>query len=115
MKIDNPLLKLPSRNYVYASFGISLFVSLLVILLKGWLPPEVPLFYGRPVGEEQLVLTFGLLIAPGVAILITILNIILVKTIGDMFLKRALIMASFFVSILTAITVLKIIFLVGFF
>lgn len=115
MKIDNPLLKLPSRNYVYSSLGISFLIMILVFVLKDLLPPQVPLYYGKPVGEDQLVPTLGLLIAPGVSLGIIIINIALSRIVSDVFFKKALIMSSFFVSLLTAITILKIIFLVGFF
>ncbi|MFI5240960.1 MAG: hypothetical protein ACHQUA_00845 [Microgenomates group bacterium] len=115
MKIDNPLEKLPNKNHVYFSVGISLFIAILVVILKGFLPPEVPLYYGKAVGEEQLVPTLGLLFAPGVSLFVTILNVALSKSIKDVFFKKVLIVSALFVSILIAITVIKIVFLVGFF
>lgn len=115
MKIDNPIERLPMKRFMYSSIGLSLFTALAILGLKGLLPPEVPLFYGKPTGEEQLVPTLGLLIAPGVSLLIVILNTIFVGLTKDVFLKKALIISSLFVSVLTTITVIKIIFLVGFF
>jgi hypothetical protein len=115
MKIDNPIERLPMKKFMYSSIGLSFFTALVVIALKGLLPPEVPLFYGKPTGEEQLVPTLGLLIAPGVSLLIVIINTIFVGLIKDLFLKKTLIVSSLFVSLLTTITVFKIVFLVGFF
>lgn len=106
---------LPLKGYVYASVGLS-FVSILAILiLKNYLPPVVPFFYGLPVGSSQLVPTLGMLLAPGVNILIILLNIVLSNFSKDVFFKRTLIISGFFVSMLTTITVFKIIVLVGFF
>lgn len=105
----------PLKGYVYASGGLS-FVSILAILiLKSYLPPVVPLFYGLPIGSSQLIPALGLLLVPSVNILIGILNIILSNFSKDIFFKRTLIISSFFVSVLTTITVFKIIALVGFF
>lgn len=115
MKIKELWGKVPLKSYIYSSLGITLAVSLFAILVKGVLPPEVPLFYGKPVGEEQLASSLGLVIAPGVSLLVTLVNTILSAFVEDPFLKKALVISAFFVSLLTAITIFKIIFLVGFF
>ncbi len=86
-----------------------------IFFLKDFLPPVVPLFYGGASGEGQLVPTLGLLIAPGVALIITLLNIGLSTITKDDFSKKALAIAAFVVSILTTVTIIKIFFLVGFF
>ena len=70
MSFKNLVLK----NYYFVSFALSVLSVLAVIILKDILPPIVPLLYGTATGPNQLVPTFGLLIAPGVSILITITN-----------------------------------------
>ncbi len=106
---------LPHKNYIYLSLGLSAASALSVFIFKNFLPPVVPLLYGRPVGQSQLVGYLGLLIAPTVAFAITLVNLFIAKRIQDNFLKRVLIVSSFFISLLAAITFFRIIFLVGFF
>lgn len=57
-------------------FGFLLLLAQLVILTFFWkkLPPQVPLFYSRPWGEEQLINPIGLLILPATSLLITVAN-----------------------------------------
>jgi len=107
--------KLTFRNYFLAAITIDLVTGLSIILLRDFLPPLVPLFYGRPAGEAQLTGTFGLLIAPGVSFLITVINLGISLLVENNFLKRILAISTIVISVLTTITVAKIIFLVGFF
>lgn len=103
------------KNLNFVSFGILAVGTLLVLGLKNWLPPQVPLLYGRTSGEEQLVPTFGLIGAILVALAVTLTNIFLAAKTTDMSIKKTLTIASFFVTFLVVITITKIIFLVGFF
>lgn len=103
------------RNYFLAAIIINVGVLLSLVLLKNFLPPLAPLFYGRPMGEAQLTNTFGLLVAPGASLLITTINLLLSLWVEDDFLKKLLAVSTVVVSILTAITITKIILLVGFF
>jgi hypothetical protein len=102
------------RNYFLAAIIINVAVILALFIFKSALPPLAPLFYGRPIGEAQLTKTFGLLIAPGGAILITILNLFLSLGVKDDFLKRLLAISAIVISVLTTITIIKIVLLVGF-
>ena len=107
--------KVTYRNYFLAATIINVVAVAFLILLQNFLPPLAPLFYGRPAGEAQLTNTFGLLIAPGVSFLITILNLCLSLWVKNDFLKKLLAISAIVISALTTITVIKIIFLVGFF
>jgi len=107
--------KVPYRNFFLAAIIINIGVLLSLILLKNFLPPLVPLYYGRPMGEAQLTNTFGLLIAPGISLLVTVLNLCLSLWVRDDFLKKLLAVSAIVISTLTAITITKIILLVGFF
>jgi len=106
--------KIIYRNYFLAAIIINFITALSIILLRGFLPPLIPLFYGRPAGEAQLTTTFGLLIASGVSLLITILNLGLGLLVKDDFLKKTLAISAVIISLLTTITVIKIVLLVGF-
>jgi len=103
------------RNYFLAAIIVNLLAGLFIILLRDHLPPLVPLFYGRPAGEAQLTNTFGLLVAPGVSLLITIINLLLSPWVHDDFQKKILAVSAVFITVLAAITVIKIVLLVGFF
>lgn len=107
--------KLPYKKIIYVSLGLVFLDSIAILILKNFLPPQIPLFYGKPIGEEQLTTSFGFLIAPAASLTIIILNTALSLLIDDQFLKKALIFSSFFISILITMTIFKIIFLVGLF
>jgi len=107
--------KVTYRNYFLAAAILEIVTAFTVLLIKKFLPPLVPLFYGRPTGEGQLTTTLGLLIAPSASFLITISNLFLSLWVKDDFLKRILAISALAVSVLTIITIVKIVLLVGFF
>ena len=101
-----------SRIYV-----ISLILGLLTIifplLLRNYLPPELPLFYGAAQGQDQLTSVLGLVI-PGIySVIVTLINTSFALLIKNKFLQHTLIATTLVVTILCFITTLKIIFLVG--
>lgn len=106
---------LPYKGCVYFSIVINVFSAVVILVLKGFLPPIVPLFYGLPEGSEQLIPTLGLILVPATGLAITALNVLLCGTIRDTFLRKLLIISSAFISLLLMITTIKIILLVGFF
>ncbi len=107
--------KVTYRNYFLAAIIVNIVTALLILILKQNLPPLVPLLYGRPAGEAELTVTAGLFIAPGVALIVTFLNLFISFWVKDDFLKKILAISSIVISSLMAITIIKIIFLVGFF
>jgi hypothetical protein len=106
---------LPYKNCIYFSIAINLLSAILILVLKGLLPPVVPFFYGLPDGIEQLVPSLGLIIAPAIGLVITAINIFLCRIIHEVFLKKVLIISTAFISLLLVITNIKIVLLVGFF
>lgn len=106
--------KLPLVGYIYASFVLIILTATAVGLTFNNLPPVVPLLFGLPTGMEQLVKTPFLFAAPGSALIITILNTVIAVYLKDEYLKKILAVSSLFISLLSAITVVKIILLVGF-
>jgi len=107
--------KLIFRNYFLAAIVINIVICLSLLALKSFLPPLVPLFYGRPSGESQLTSFFGLFVAPGMSLLITGINAFLSLWVDDIFLKRILAICAIVISVMAAITIIKIVFLVGYF
>lgn len=109
------LKKVPFKGCIYFSLIINLVLVALIVVLKQILPPVLPLFYGLPAGTEQLAPSIELAIAPAMGFVITLLNFFLSGLTKDIFLKKTLIISSAFISLLLAITVIKIFLLVGFF
>lgn len=105
----------PFKFCVYASIGLSVIITASILLLRNFLPPELPLYYGKPVGEGQLTSVNGLLVIPGVILVITIVNMVIGTLFKDVFIKRVLIFSALFSAVLLAITFTKIILLIGFF
>jgi hypothetical protein len=106
---------LPYKGCIYFSIILNAVSVIFILVLKRILPPVVPLFYGLPAGADQLTSNLGLLLAPATGFAITAVNVFISNMTRDIFLRRALIISSAFASILLAITVIKIVFLVGFF
>lgn len=107
--------EIPLKEYIYISLGMVVISTATILFSTNSLPPVVPFFYGKAVGEGQLVKNLGLLIAPGISLLIIALNTVLATTIENSFFKKILVMCAFLFSLLMTITVFKIVFLVGFF
>jgi len=107
--------KTPLRGFVVAAVILNLVSIVVFLVLKGFLPPVAPLLYGRPSGETQLLPVFGLLTAPALSLLFIAVNSVLSNFTKDIFAKKLLISATLLLSLLTTITLFKIIFLVGFF
>lgn len=105
--------KIPLKNAVLAAGVINLLVIIFVLLTQGRLPPQVPLFYGLPLGENQLIKPVFLIIPAALSWLIILVNLLLTRLVKDEFLKKAFSLAGFSSAIFAAVTTLKIIFLVG--
>ena len=110
-KFDTKLI--PFKKIVLAVAGLDILIMVLVLVLLRKLPPVVPLFYGLPVSEDQLVKTPFLILPSLIALLLIFLNSLLTFLLKDDFLKKVLIVASLGISFFAVITTLKIIFLVG--
>lgn len=107
------IFSLPYKEIIGLCLVINIIVAILVIALKSFLPPVVPLFYGLPVGEEQLVPRFFLTIPSFSAILLIIINTIIAKFSSGSFIQKVLIGLTMAITLLASITTLKIFFLVA--
>lgn len=105
--------KLPLKNFLYTSFVICMVGIVLVYLSQRNLPPEVPLFYGLPEGDEQLTTSQGLVIPYLAALAIILINTVVVYFTRNSFLQKTLVLTSFAISILSFITTIKITLLIG--
>jgi len=102
-----------NRTVFVFSAALNVLIATVSLLLISNLPPQVPLFYGLPQTEEQLAPAWMLIIPSALAFLILLGNASLSLFIEGDFSKKALAGASFAVSLFSAVTTLKIIFLVG--
>lgn len=107
--------KIALVKFVYTALFFSLLNIIIVLLMQKNLPPELPLFYGYTESDQQLTTPFGLLIPGAISLTVILINSTLSILIPNDFLKKTLSVTSFLISMLLLITVLKIIFLIGFF
>lgn len=107
------LERFPFKKLVVFSIIINVLTVVFILAVKNRLPPEVPLFYGRPTGEEQLSTTLGLAIPAVVSFFILFINIGLSLLFTNDFLKKTLILSGISSVAFSTITTVKIIFLIG--
>ena len=103
----------PFKNFVVASIFINILLIILVLFAQTWLPPEIPLFYGKPQGKEQLTSSLVLVLPSIASLFILITNISLGAAVKDIFLRKTLVLAGVAATFFSAITTVKIIFLLG--
>lgn len=107
--------RIPYKGCVYLSVFLNIVSAIVILALKGFLPPVVPLFYGLPTGAEQLTPKLELFLVPTVGLIITAINVLVSIFSKDDFLKKSLIISTTFISLLLTVTVIKIVLLIGFF
>lgn len=98
---------------VFITVVVNLCLILAIFLLQDYLPPTIPLWYGKPQGVDQLATVKMLIIPPFFSLAITVFNLFFVKLTQDVFLKKVLYGLAFVSTVLASITVVKIILLVG--
>lgn len=102
-------------NFGLFTFGICI-LSILAqtsLLLVSWgrLPPEVPLFYSRPWGEQILAAPVFLFLMPAIAIFCFLANWLLASFVwrGDFFLEKVLEISAILVAVTTLYNTIKIV------
>lgn len=104
-----------NRIFLRWNLVLILFQISLIFFKFNDLPRQVPLYYSRPWGEEQLSSATSLFLLPTFSIIILIIN----NLIANLFLKsipvlsRLLVIFSLIFSLLTLISLTKIIFLIS--
>lgn len=96
--------------FIFSAASI-LFLSSLILVSWGKLPPEVPLFYSRPWGEPILAKPLFLWILPTISLGVLLVNFALNNLVRDeqKFLSKVLVVFALLVSILATYTGTKII------
>jgi hypothetical protein len=101
------------KNILLVCAGFDIIAIIVVLSLQNNLPPIVPLLYGLPVGNEQLVPVIGLTIPALVSLATICLNFIIVKLLKDKFLEKILAGISILTTLLALTTIVNIFLTVG--
>ena len=91
-------------------FGITLFL----LLSFRSLPPQIPLFYTKPWGEEQLAAPAFLFLPSLISLIFLSLNWILSSWLKNPFITKILLLGAVLASLLASITITRILFLANF-
>jgi len=105
--------KVPFTKQIIYCLVINLVMITLAILSIFMLPPEIPLLYGLPEGNDQLVKSWAIVIPNLTSLIIVFVNSILAMRTKDEYLKKVVILTGFTATFFAIITVLKIFFLIG--
>jgi hypothetical protein len=116
-KISHEAVKIkddiPYKKFVYSAVFLNLLLIAVIFLVKNSLPPEVPLFYGLPEGQEQLASIYLLALPSVISTGIIFFNILLGIFVKDEFLVKILCLTGIATAFFSIVTTLKIILLVG--
>lgn len=101
---------------IIKTYGVLiLFYFIVLIWKKDTLPPQIPLFYTLPKGNEQLGTPLTLLLLPGFTLLFLIINTFISSLLykQDKMVAVLLILFGFVSALLFFITFAKIVFMVA--
>lgn len=90
-----------------------MFVAAILFLAKGRLPPEIPLFYGNPRGEGQLAQRWAIVVPSLVAVAAVLVNTALSGKFKDRLVVGVLRGVIVVLTILSIITTVKVVSIVG--
>ncbi len=93
----------------------SLGLSLIILALSFYkLPPEVPLYYSRPYGQERLASSLSLWLLPGISLVIQLIAMRGAGTVleKDKLLAQILVWSGGLVGMMVLVSLVKIIWLV---
>ena len=105
--------EIPFKKLIYGSLLINILVITLVFFARKYLPPVVPLYYGLAKSEIQLADNIYLILPSSLSLLVISLNVFLSYLFDNDYVKKVLVASSLVITILTAITTIKIMLLVG--
>jgi hypothetical protein len=103
----------PFKNLAIAALFANILLMIAILLIQPLLPPQIPLFYGLPEGNEQLAPSLQLILPSLLSLFVLIVNILISHFSKEEFLKKTLIIAAVAITAFSVITSLKIVFLVG--
>lgn len=104
---------LPFKKFIYLFLLLNIFTLLFIFVVMNKLPPQVPLYYGLARSEAQLGTPSSLVIPCLFSLVALLINLVIASFIENDFLRKTLILAGFAGILLSTITVIKIVFLIG--
>lgn len=93
-----------------------LLIQAIIFVLKfNYLPPQIPLFYSRPEGEDQLVDWWGIFFIPLMILFFYVLNTYTFSKFfkEDELIKKFILILNFSITIILSLVFLKIILLIA--
>ncbi|MBU0572618.1 hypothetical protein KKH23_03220 [Patescibacteria group bacterium] len=105
---DALIENIPFKNPLIIAVAANILIILIILLLQGFFPPQVPLLYGLPEGESQLVSSLSLTIPSLISLLVIVLNIFISYLLKEEFFKKVLIITAVGLTIFSATTTIKI-------
>lgn len=112
-KIKEKTLQIPFKKIVLVLLIFNLSFIAIILKARQWLPPEVPLLYGLPKGEQTLTSQLTLILPSLTAMAILVINSLFIVATKDDFLQKIFVALIIATSLLSAIATLRIILLVG--
>ena len=109
-----PLISFPRNQGIkkISQLAFVLWLGELLLIIFGWkfFPSEIPLFYSRPWGQEQLAKPLVLFILPGLGLIIFFLNSLISNLAPkeEHLMKQILAMAFLVFNFLSLITLIQI-------
>lgn len=106
------------NSHIYIPLQIFFLILALSFIIIGIfyrsLPPQIPFYYSLPWGEEQLAQNYYILLLPGFALVIFLVNFIITLLISkkDLLLAQIILWSTCFVALLALITLIRIIVIV---
>ena len=92
--------------------GFLFWLGEFLLILLGWrfFPPEIPFFYSRPWGQEQLANPLMLFMLPGLGLIIFFLNVFVARLISreEHLIKQVLAMSFLIFNFLSLVTLIQI-------
>ena len=113
-EFDSLLKHRPTSHIIKATLIILGISWLSLVWFWGKLPPEVPLLYSRPWGEEQLVPQSFILLLPGLSTLFSLVNLRLASFFfaQEKFMSQLIVWLNGVVTILAATTLVRIVLII---
>lgn len=102
------------KTAVRVSFILPLFSFLILAFFWKKLPPQVPLFYTKPWGEEQLAKDFFLWLLPSLSLILTLINLRIASLLykDQPFLSYLIVWGNVTICLLSAITLIRILLII---
>ena len=101
----------PTKTFIQISFLFLAIQILIIVSVWRFLPPEIPLFYSRPWGKDQLVNYPGIVILPVICLIVFFANTVVAQlaTKEETLVKKMLAIASLTFGFLILISLIQII------